>query len=144
MSHILVGNGKPGNPKIHGSVLAALPLAEKLAWLAAITAGEANLLSLNLAQLPRAFEVRPTDLREARRAVKQTIKSWRPKPAEPIPAPSLVSTPIVDVVETMRKIGSDGFLKLAAIAERDEIARAAAAAKSNGAALAGGVPHHTN
>jgi hypothetical protein len=136
--HILIGNSKPGRPAIHGSVLDALPLAEKLAWLVAIAAGQANLLSLNLAQLPRAFEFTPADLREARRAAGQTIKSRRRQPAAPTPAPFPVSTPIVDVVETLRKIGSGGFLKIAEMIERDEIVRAAAAAKTNG----GGAPAH--
>jgi hypothetical protein len=140
--HVLVGNGKPSRPAIHGSALAALPLAEKLAWLAAITAGEATLLSLNLEQLPRAFEVSPTTLREARRAAGQTIKSRWHKLAAPAPALSRMSIPIVDVVETLRKIGPEGFLKLAEMAERDEIARATAAAKANGA-LDGGALAHT-
>jgi hypothetical protein len=139
--HVLIGNGKPGRPAIHGSALAALPLAAKLAWLAAIATGEANLLSLTLAQLPRAFEISPMALREARRAAGQTIKSRRHKPAAPAPTPSPESAPIVDVVETLRKIGPEGFLKLAEMAERDEIARVAAAAKAN-SALNGGAPAH--
>jgi hypothetical protein len=137
--HVLLGNNKPGKPAIHGSVLATLPLTEKLAWLAAIATGEANLLSLILAQLPRAFEVSPTALREARRAAGQTIKSRRHKPAAPAPTPSPESAPIVDVVETLRKIGPEGFLKLAEMA--DEITRVAAAAKAN-SALNGGAPAH--
>ena len=137
--HVLVGNGKPSRPAIHGSALAALPLAAKLAWLAAIATGEANLLSLTLAQLPRAFEISPMALREARRAAGQTIKSRRHKPAAPAPTPSPESAPIVDVVETLRKIGPEGFLKLAEMA--DEITRVAAAAKAN-SALNGGAPAH--
>jgi hypothetical protein len=143
MSNILVGNGKPGKPAIHGSVLTALPRAEKLVWLVAITAGEVNLLSLNLAQLPQAFGVSPTNLREARRAAGQIIRSRPRKPAAPALAPSPVSSPIVDVIETFRKIGPDGFLQLAEMMERDGLARAAATAKvnGNGAALDGGAPH---
>jgi hypothetical protein len=140
--NILVGNAKPGKPAIHGSVLGALPYAKQLAWLVAIIAGEATLLSVNLTQLPRAFGVHPTDLREARRAAGQIIKSQQHMPAKPTPVPPPVSTSNVDVVEALRKIGSDGFLKLAAMAERDEIARAIAAAKANGA-LNGGAPAHT-
>jgi hypothetical protein len=144
MSHILVGNCKPGEPSIHGSALTALPLAEKLTWLVAITAGAANLLSLNLAQLPQAFGVSSTNLREARRAAGQIIKSRPHKPAAPAPAPSPVSTAIVDVIETFRKIGPDGFLQLAVMMERDGLVRAAATAKANGngAALNGGAPHY--
>ena len=143
MSHILVGNDKPGKPAIHGSALALLPLAEKLAWLAEIAADRVTLLSLNLTQLPIAFGVNPTDLREVRRAAGVTIKPRRQKPT--VPAPTPVPAPIVDVIETFRKIGPDGFLKLAEMMERDELARAAAAAKANGAALngGGGMPHHT-
>ena len=142
MTNILIGNGKPGKPAIHGSALASLPLAEQLRWLAAIAAGKATLLSLNLAQLPRAFKVGPTALREARRAAGVTIKPRRHKPT--VSAPTPVPAPIVDVIETFRKIGPDGFLKLAEMMERDGLARAAAAAKANGAALnGGGMPHHT-
>jgi hypothetical protein len=140
MSHILVGNGKPGKPAIHGSVLTSLPLAEKLTWLVAITAGEA----LNLAQLPQAFGVSPTNLRKARRAAGQIIKYKQRKPATPAPAPSPLSSGIDDVIETFRKIGPDGFLQLAEMMERHGLARAAATAKANGngAALNGGAPHY--
>ena len=141
MTNISIGNGKPGKPAIHGSVLASLPLTERLCWLAAITAGEATLLSLNLAQLPRTFDVSPAALREARRAAGVTIKPRRYKLT--VSAPTPVPAPIVDVIETVRKIGPDGFLKLAEMMERDGLARAAAAARANGAALnGGGMPHH--
>jgi len=141
MSNVLIGNGKPGKPAIHGSMLALLPLAERLRWLAAITVGEATLLSLTLAQLPQAFKVSPTALREARRAAGVTIKPRRCKPT--VPAPTPVLAPIADVVETLRKLGPDGLLKLAELMERDALARAAAAAKTNDAALNGsGMPHH--
>jgi hypothetical protein len=142
MTNIFLTNSKPGKPAIHGSALASLPLTERLRWLAAIATGEATLLSLTLAQLPHAFNVSPTALREARRAGGVTIKPRRHKPT--VSAATAGPGPIVDVIETFRKIGPDGFLKLAEMMERDGLARAAAAAKANGAALnGGGMPHHT-
>jgi hypothetical protein len=133
MSNIIVGNGKPGKPAIHGSVLDALPLSEKLTWLVAIVAGQANLLSLNLAQLPQAFGISPTTLRESRRVAGETIKPRRRRPATLAPMPSpRSSVPIVDALESLRRA-------IAETAGQDAIARARAA-KANGA-FNGDAPH---
>jgi hypothetical protein len=98
--------------------------------------------SLTLVQLPRAFEASPAELREARRVAGHIIKSRHRKSAAPIPAPA--SEPAnVNLVDALRRIGAGGFLKIAEMIKRDELARAAAAAKANSAALnGGGMPHH--
>jgi hypothetical protein len=142
MTNIVIGSRPGDKPSIHGRTLAQLPLAERLRWLTAISAGKANLLSLTLAQLPRAFDANPAELREARRVAGHIVKSQHRKYAAPIPAPT--SEPAnVDLADALRRIGASGFLKIAEMIKRDELARAAAAAKANGAALNGGVPHHT-
>jgi hypothetical protein len=142
MATILLGGLPGGKPGIHGRALAQLPLAVRLRWLAAISAGKANLLSLTRTQLPRAFEASPAELREARRAAGHIIKSRHRKSAAPGPAPA--SEPDnVNLAAALRRIGSGGFLKISEMIKRDELARAAAAAKANSAALnGGGVPHH--
>ena len=140
--NILIGSRPGDKPGIHGQALAQLPLPERLRWLAAISAGEANLLSLTLVQLPQAFGARPAELREARRAAGRIVKSRHRKYAAPIPAPA--SEPAnVDLAAALRRIGPDGLLELAEMMKRDGLARAAVAAK-NGAALNGGsgMPHH--
>jgi hypothetical protein len=101
-----------------------------LAWLVAIVAGQADLLSLNLALLPAAFGVSPTTLREARRVAGHTIKPRRHRPATfaPVPSPGV---PIVDALESLHKV-------IAEAARQDAIARVRAA-EANGA-FNGGEP----
>jgi hypothetical protein len=135
MSHIVIGNSRSGKPAIHGAALAALPLAEMLAWLVAIVAGQADLLSLNLALLPAAFGISPTTLRESRRVAGHTIKPRRRGPATLAPVPSPVSIPIVDALESLRKV-------IAETAKQDEVDHALAAktakTNSNGATVNSG------
>jgi hypothetical protein len=141
MWHAKFSYASDGTAQIRGVTLAHLPSNLLLPALAAIAAGRVKFVDPTMQQLAAIGGVSVHKLLEVRHQVGAPIRPKRTRKADPMPAPEPTS---VDVVGALRRLGTEGLLKLAEMVERDEIARAATAARSNGhgAALNGGAPHY--
>jgi hypothetical protein len=125
-------------PQIRGVTFGHLSPDAQLAALVKIAAGRLELVEPTLQQLAAIGGLSVQKLLGLRHKAGAPI---RPKRAsvcktDPTPAPEPTN---VDIVSALRRLGTEGLLKLAEMVECDEIARAAATAKTNGN---GGVPHY--
>jgi hypothetical protein len=147
MWHAKFVHASDGTPQIRGVTFAHLSPALQMVVLALIAASRVKFIDPTMEQLAAIGGVSVNKLREKRRQVGAPIRSKRAsvrkadaaQPSHPAPEPANI-----DIIDALRRIGSSGFLKIAEMIERDELARAAAAAKTdgNGAALNGGAPHY--
>jgi hypothetical protein len=142
MWHVKLKYASDGAAQIRGLTLAHLPPDQQLAALVAIAAGQVKLIDPTMVQLAAIGGMSATELLEMRRQVGAPIRAKRPsaRKADPTPAPEPAN---VDIVCALRRLGTEGLLKLAEMVERDELARAAATVKTNGnrAVLNGGARH---
>lgn len=127
---------------VTGGWLAKQTPERQLTALVAVAADQAAIDRLTLKQLALLAGRSENQFREARRRHGAPIRPKRPSARKTDPARAPAN---VDIIGVLRQLGTNGLLKLAELVERDEIARAAAAAKTNGngAALNGGAVHHT-
>jgi hypothetical protein len=130
-------------PRIRGVTFGRLDPNAQLAALVKIAAGRLELVEPTSQQLAGIGGISVQKLLGLRHKAGAPIRPKRAsvRKADPTPAPEPAN---VDIIDALRRIGSSGFLKIAEMVERDEIARAAAATKanSNGAALNGGASHY--
>src|SRR5262245_34524900 len=126
---------------IAGSWLAKQLPARQLVALVAVAAKQATLGRLTHKQLAALAGLSVSQFRDARRQHGAPI---RPKRAATRQAPRPArETANVDIIDALWRIGSGGFLKIAEMVARDELARAAAASRANGNGAAV-TPHHAH
>jgi hypothetical protein len=124
-------------PQIRGVTFGHLSPDAQLTALVRIAAGQLELVEPTLQQLAGVGGISVQKLLGLRHKAGAPIRAKRSS----VKADPASESANVDIIDALRRIGSSGLLKIAKTIKRDELARAAATAKTNGA-FNGGAPHY--